>query len=51
MYHGGERSHEVDESARPDLVPILGRTLSFLKGMEQAVDLSRDFYEADTVRY
>ncbi len=51
MYHGGQRSHEVDESARPDLVSILKRTLSFLKGMEQAVDLSREFYEADTVRY
>jgi hypothetical protein len=36
IYHGGQHFHEVDESARPDLVPILERTLIFLKGMEQS---------------
>jgi sugar phosphate isomerase/epimerase len=51
MYHGGNRSQEGDASARPNLPEILERTLGYLKGIEHAVDLSREFYEADETRY
>ena len=41
----------VDLSFRPDLRQVLTRTLSFLKGIETAVDMSREIYEADEPRY
>jgi len=51
MYHGGSRVQERDTSTRPNLREILERTLGYLKRIEQAVDMSREFYEADEVRY
>lgn len=41
----------VDLSLRPDLSEVLTRTIGFLRGIETAVDLSRDFYETDEPRY
>lgn len=52
MYHGGgDRSQEGASGTRPDLRPILDRTLGYLKGIEKAVEMSREFYEAESPRY
>ena len=51
MYHGGNRPQEGDASTRPNLRDVLDRTLGYLKRVERAVDLSREFYEADETRY
>ena len=47
----GQGSGDGGASVRPDLVDVLKSMLGFLKGVEQAVDLSREFYEADRPRY
>lgn len=47
----GQGRSKGDGGVRPELVDVLKSMLGFLKGVEHAVDLSREFYEVERQRY
>ena len=47
----GQGRSKGDGGVRPELVDVLKSMLGFLKGVERAVDLSREFYEVERQRY
>ncbi len=49
--YGADTGQPLDESVRPDLLPILRGILGFLREIESAVDSSREIYEAEGSRY